>query len=220
MRFKTAVTFAVLTVGLTACGTAADADLVSTKDVEKVSSALKAPACSDAQLQAAKRGHDILHGAVIDAANAYAANTNSQEAIDYFGNRDEDQALEVFYNLLWAVQTLAGDGTSFDIEINCASTDMCPPGNLAWSEIPYFTAVCNPDDPRFWAHYPYWMSHEMFHWLGWGDPSTLGSCGGDCDADVIGIAKLWPAVAIQMPQAYAAYIRKHIDARFPGPLYP
>ena len=95
---------------------------------------------------------------------------------------------------------------------------MCPPGNLAWSEIPYFTAVCNPSDSRFWAGYPYWMSHEMFHWLGWGDPDNVGNCGGDCDADVIGIAKLWPP--LDMPQAYAAYVRKYIDARFPGPLYP
>jgi hypothetical protein len=217
MRFETAVIF----LALAGCGMAADAaDPVSTQDVGQLSSALIAPACSDAQLQAATTGQNILLDAVIDAANAYAANTNSQEAIDYFGQRDEQQTLTVYYNLLWAIQTLRGDGGNFDIEINCASTDMCPPGNLAWSEIPYFTAVCDPADGRFWAEYPYWMAHEMFHWLGWGDPQNLGSCGGDCVQDVLDIAKVFPSIAIEMPHAYATYIRKYIDARFPGPPYP
>jgi hypothetical protein len=239
MRFTTAVIVSVFIGELTGCGVPADenarvdasnsggrpktmdeARKTHIPEVGKVSSALNASTCTGAQLQAATQGQDILLGAMIDAANAYAANPNSEEAINLFGQRTDEQMVDVYYNFLWAIEVLQGDGHDFNIEYNCVSTYMCPANNLAWSQIPYFTAICDPDDPLYWSYFPYWQAHEMFHWLGWGDPQDYGRCDGDCREDVLVIAKYIPELAIQMPEAYKQFVIPYINARFPGPLYP
>jgi hypothetical protein len=222
MRTMTIMRLGVL-IALAGCGVPTDGgarlDVSDLDDeprhVAQVSSALVAPSCTEPQRQAAELGQEILLRAVIDAANAYAANTNNPDAVEFFGVRDEEQTMTVYYNLLWAYQTLMGDGQDFDIEYRCDAAEMCGPDDLAWSGTPYVTVVCDPNNPGFWQGVPYFMSHEMWHWLGWGDP--LGS--EDSIEGVHWFAQNDVATAIQMPHAYYAYLNDYIAAVFTDPIY-
>jgi hypothetical protein len=220
MRTTTIMRLAVLTA-LAGCGVATDggsrldvSDLDGeTRQVGQVTSALIAPTCTEPQRQAAVLGQEILLQAVIEATNAYAANTNNPDAVEFFGLRNEEQTMTVYYNLLWAYQTLSGDGGDFNIEYRCDAAEMCGPGALAWAGIPYTTVICQPNEATFWQAVPYFMSHEIWHWLGWGDPSE------DDIESVRVIAQYDPATAIQMPHAYYAYLNDYIAAAFTEQIY-
>jgi hypothetical protein len=186
--------------------------------VGKASSALVAPTCGADELRAAQLGQDILRRALIDGINAYAANTNNDYAMENFGSRNEEQTLTVFYNLLWAYETLSNDGQGFNIEYSCNASNLCGPDDLANSPTPNFTAVCHPDQAYFWQAVPYVMAHEMFHWLGWGDP-LWGTCGGDCPDDVHLYAQNDVDIAIAMPEAYALYLYPFIQPLFTQSIY-
>jgi hypothetical protein len=218
----------VLLAALTAAGgCSTQAGLSSALDSEEdglgpvgqVSSALVAPTCTEAQRQAAASGQEILLRALIDAANAYSANTNNPGAMEFFGARNEDQSLTVYYNLLWAYQTLMGDGQDFNIEYRCDAPEMCGPDDLAWSGTPNVTVVCDPNDPYFWQAHPYAMAHEMWHWLGWGDPNWLGEGTGDTAEAVHFYAQNDVATAIQMPHAYYLYLIDYIEPHFTEAIY-
>jgi hypothetical protein len=238
MRTTTLMLFGTLTVATAGCADAAGeppqldssgpqaAHTVTMEDVRKnglpqvakTSSALIAPTCGADQLRAAQLGQDILLRALVDGINAYAANTNNEYAMEVFGARNEAQTLTVFYNLLWAYQTLASDGQGFDIEYSCNSSFLCGPEDIACAPSPHLVVVNHPDQAYFWQAVPYIVAHEMFHWLGWGDPEW-GTCGGDCPDDVHLYAQNDVAIAIEMPEAYALYLYPFIKPLFTQPIY-
>jgi hypothetical protein len=181
--------------------------------VASTTQALIARGCTTDQEAALVYGQDLLLRAVIDATNAYSANTNNPAAMEYFGARNEDETLTVFYNLLWAYNQLKGDGTDHEIEYRCGAAD-CSPGELAWGGNPGMVVICDPNNQYFWEHEPYIVAHEIWHWLGWGDPNLDGNDIDDAQ-EVRDIAKLSPATAIQMPHAYAMYLQGYIEALVP-----
>jgi hypothetical protein len=173
--------------------------------VAQVSSALNASTCTEPQQRAAVLGQEILLRGLIDATNAYSANPNNPQAMEFFGARNEEQMLTVFYNLLWGYQTLINDGQGIEILYSCNSSWICPAGNLAWSADPFVTTVCQPDQAYFWQNVPYVMAHEMWHWLGWGDP-TVDGLDGDTVEAVRNNARNHVDIAIEMPHAYYSYL--------------
>lgn len=215
----------ILLAALTAAGCSAQAGLGAPDSeqlgddgvhhVGQVSSALVASTCTEAQGRAAALGQDILIQALIDAANAYSANTNNPGAVEFFGARNEEQTLTVYYNLLWAYQTLTGDGQDYDIEYRCDAPEMCGPDDIAWSGTRNVTVVCDPNNPYFWRAFPYVMAHEMWHWLGWADP--IGS--EDSAEAVHNIAQNNVDIAIQMPHAYYLYLVDYIKPHFTEAIY-
>jgi hypothetical protein len=58
------------------------------------------------------------------------------------------------------------------------------------------------------------MAHEMWHWLGWGDPNWLGEGSGDTIEAVRIYAQTDVSIAIQMPHAYYAYLYDYITPHF------